>query len=102
MLPSARLPFLNIKTDGARKERHNRELLFFAGMLTHAGIKRLCMHHVKDAGMSYDLPLTYRGKWYDIAYVSPDGEIFMLELMRVGRVFPADWSPEVISRLKPE
>lgn len=87
MLPSANLPFLNVKTDGKAKDRHNREVLFFARLLRAAGIKNLCLHHVDDGGMNRDLPLTFKGKWYDVVYVSPDGEIFMVEIMRVRQLF---------------
>ena len=83
MLPSAKLGFLNVKTDGRKKDRHNRELLFLAQLLLSAGVSDYCLHHVNDAGMNRALPLTLAGKWYDISYVAPDGEIFMLELMRV-------------------
>lgn len=83
MLPSAKLPFLNVKTDGRKKDRHNKEILFLAQLLHGAGITDYCLHHVNDAGMNKNLPLTLAGKWYDIVYVAPDGEVFMLELMRV-------------------
>lgn len=33
--------------------------------------------------MNKALPLSIDGKWYDISYVAPDGEIFMIEIMRV-------------------
>lgn len=83
MLPSSKLPFLNVKTDGRRKDRHNREILFLSQLLQAAGITDYCLHHVNDAGMNRNLPLTLAGKWYDLVYVAPDGEVFMLELMRV-------------------
>lgn len=97
MLPSAKLGFLNVKTDGRKKDRHNREVLFLSQLLQAAGIKDFCMHHVNDAGMNKNLPLTLNGKWYDIAYMAPDGEVFMLEIMRVktarGPATLADGSP---------
>lgn len=82
MLPSAKLPFVNVQTDGKAKNRHNKEILFLSHLLQKAGVKRLCLHHVTDAGMDKSLPLTYQGKWYDVAYVSSDGEVFMIEIMR--------------------
>ena len=83
MLPSAKLPFLNVKTDGRKKDRHNREVLFLAQLLLGSGVTDYCLHHVNDGGMNRNLPLTLAGKWYDVVYVAPDGEVFMLELMRV-------------------
>ena len=83
MLPSSVLPFVNVSTDGRKKDRHNSELLFWSRLLQRAGIKDFCLHHVKDAGMNKALPLSIDGKWYDISYVAPDGEIFMIEIMRV-------------------
>ena len=71
------------ETDGRRKNRHNEEILFLAGLIRDAGISDYCLHHVKDGGMNRDLPLTLNGKWYDIVYTAPDGEIFMIEIMRV-------------------
>lgn len=47
----------------------------------------MCLHHVRDAGMTYDLPLTLDGKWYDISYVAPDGEIFLVEIMRTRKIY---------------
>lgn len=83
MLPSAKIGFLNVPTDGRKKDRHNREILFLARILAAAGVTDYCLHHVRDGGMNKALPLTLAGKWYDICYVAPDGEVFMLELMRV-------------------
>ena len=87
MLPSSVVPFVNIATDGKRKDRHNREILFFSRLLREAGTKKMCLHHVRDAGMNYDLPLTLEGKWYDISYVAPDGEIFLVEIMRTRKIY---------------
>lgn len=83
MLPSSRLPFLQINTDGRTKKRHNEEILFWLHQLGKAGINNVGAHHVDDAGLNRDLPLTLAGKWYDIVYEAPDGEVFMIELMRV-------------------
>lgn len=83
MLPSSKLGFLNVKTDGRRKHRHNEEILFVSRLLQGAGITDYCLHHVNDAGMNKDLPLCLDGKWYDISYIAPDGEVFLIEIMRV-------------------
>lgn len=83
MLPSSFLPFLNVKTDGKKKDRHNREVLIIARLLQASGVKDFCLHHVDDAGMNHALPLSIDGKWYDIAYVAPDGELFLVEVMRL-------------------
>jgi predicted lactoylglutathione lyase len=82
MLPSSRIPFLNVRTDGKAKARHNREILFVLAQLRQAGITDYCLHHIDDAGMDRALPLTLNNKWYDISYVAPDGEIFLIEIMR--------------------
>jgi hypothetical protein len=94
VLPSSRLPFLNVSTDGKAKDRHNREILFFSRMLQAAGTKKICLHHVNDAGMAYDLPLTVGKKWYDIAYVAADGEIFLVEIMRIRQIYNPEKSAE--------
>lgn len=83
MLPSSKLPFLNVPTDGRKKDRHNREVLILARLLQASGVKRFCLHHVAEAGMDKTLPLMLDGRWYDISYVTPDGECFMVEVMRV-------------------
>ena len=83
MLPSSVIPFVNVSTDGKKKDRHNSELLFWSRLLQRAGVKDFCMHHVNDAGMNKNLPLSIDGKWYDISYVAPDGEIFLVEIMRL-------------------
>jgi hypothetical protein len=83
MLPSSSLPFLNVSTDGRKKNRHNREVLLIARLLQASGVKDFCLHHVDDAGMNHALPLAIGDKWYDISYVAPDGEIFLVEVMRL-------------------
>ena len=83
MLPSSSLPFLNVATDGKRKDRHNREVLIIARLLRASGVKEICLHHIDDAGMNHALPLSLDGKWYDIAYEAPDGELFLVEVMRL-------------------
>jgi len=79
--------FLNISTDGKRKDRHNKELLLILRLLQQAGCCHYLLHHVKDAGMTKGLPLQLAGKWYDLSYVSEDGEIFLVEIMRAGQIY---------------
>ena len=83
MLPSSKFPFLNVHTDGKRKDRHNTEVLIIARLLQASGVKEYCLHHIDDAGMNHALPLSLDGKWYDISYVAPDGELFLVEVMRL-------------------
>lgn len=83
MLPSSKLPFLNVTTDGKKKNRHNTEVLIIARLLQASGVKEFCLHHIDDAGMNHALPLAISGKWYDISYVAPDGEVFLIEVMRL-------------------
>ena len=90
MLPSAKLGFLNVSTDGKRKNRHNKELLLLLRLLQQAGCCHYLLHHVKDAGMNKSLPLQLAGKWYDLSYVSEDGEIFLVEIMRAGILYADD------------
>lgn len=91
MLPSSVLPFLNVSTDGKAKDRHNEEVLFFSRLLRAAGVRELCLHHIDEAGMNRDLPLTLAGKWYDLVYVSQDGEVFLIEVMRARKIYtPGD------------
>ena len=94
MLPSAKLGFLNVKTDGRKKTRHNQEILFFLNLLLSAGVKDYCVHHVTEAGMNRSLPLTLAGKWYDISYVAPDGEIFLVEIMRLRKYYDPEYVDE--------
>lgn len=97
MLPSSSLPFLNVSTDGKRKDRHNREVLLIARLLQASGVKDFCLHHIDDAGMNHALPLMLGGRWYDISYVAPDGEVFLVEVMRLkharGPAASVDGSP---------
>lgn len=87
MLPSSKIPFLNIKTDGRHKDRHNREIMHVLGLLKASGITQYCIHHIDDAGLNHDLPLSLKNKWYDISYVAADGEIFLVEVMRTRTTF---------------
>lgn len=83
MLPSHEFGFLNVPTDGRKKDRHNKEILFLAGLLNRAGIAHLNLHHINDVGLDKSLPVKLGRKIYDITYVAPDGELFMIEIMRV-------------------
>lgn len=87
MLPSAKMGFLNVVTDGKKKDRHNKELLFWFEKLLDSGCCHYCLHHINEAGMNKTLPLQYKGRWYDLSYVAEDGEIFLVEIMRAGVIF---------------
>lgn len=103
MLPSSSLPFLNVATDGKKKDRHNREILIISRLLQASGVKKFCLHHIDDGGMDHTLPLAIGGKWYDISYVAPDGEIFLIEVMRLryARGMPATETGEPWQKQKP-
>lgn len=81
-IPSSFLPLLSVNTDGKAKDRHNREVSFVLRALQKAGIKTYSLHHIRDGGVEKSLPLMKAGKWYDISYVSGDGEIILVEVMR--------------------
>lgn len=83
MLPSHHLGFLNVPTDGKRKNRHNQEILFLSRLLKKAGIKYLNLHHINDVDLDKFLPVKIGNKIYDITYIAPDGELFMVEIMRI-------------------
>jgi hypothetical protein len=34
-----------------------------------------------------------RGKWYDIVYVAPDGEVFLVEVMRARKLYHGTPAP---------
>ena len=87
MLPSKTIPFLSVQTDGKAKDRHNREILYILDLLLKSGVKTFCTHHVSEAGSDKRLPMGLNGRWYDISYVSSDGEIIMLEIMRTRSYF---------------
>lgn len=86
-LPSISIPFLSVETDGKAKERHNRELSFVLKALINAGIQTYNLHHINDAGLESSLPLMKDDKWYDLSYVSWDGEIILIEVMRTYHKF---------------
>ncbi len=79
-IPSALLSFLNVTTDGKRKQRHNHEVLFISKLLREEGIKEIRIAHVNEAGMVEELPLKVGKKVYDIGYRQADGEIFLIEI----------------------
>jgi hypothetical protein len=89
--------FLNVSTDGKRKDRHNKEVLLVLKLLQKAGCCHYLLHHVKDAGMTKSLPLQIGNKWYDLSYVSEDGEIFLVEIMRIGEIFVQNDDPRASS-----
>lgn len=41
------------------------------------------VHHIRDGGLSTEIPLFIDGRLYDIGYICPDGEVFLIEVMRV-------------------
>lgn len=41
------------------------------------------VHHIRDGGLSTEIPLFLDGRLYDIGYICPDGEVFLIEVMRV-------------------
>lgn len=52
-------------------------------LLRKDGVKIFNMHHVRDGGLCRELPIALDGKYYDISYLSEDGELFLIEVMRV-------------------
>ena len=91
MLPSKTIPFLSVETDGRAKDRHNREILFVLDLLLKSGVKVFCTHHVNEAMADKRLPMAIGARWYDISYVSSDGEIIMLEIMRTRSYFDPEF-----------
>lgn len=83
-VPSSILPFLNVKTDGGHKDKHNREVMFVLNSLMDSGITRFNLLHINDAGLDGTIPMAYRGHFYDIGYQSLDGCLFLVEVMRIG------------------
>lgn len=83
--PSSSLPFLNVRTDGAHKKRHNDEVMFVIGTLIKNGIKDYNLHHINDANLVKWLPLQKNGKFYDISYINSKGEIILIEVMRLNQ-----------------
>ena len=55
-------------------------------LLRKDGVKIFNMHHVRDGGLCKDLPLMLDGHCYDISYLSDDGELFLIEVMRVSNL----------------
>ena len=52
-------------------------------LLREDGIKIFNLRHVRDGGLEKDLPIALDGHFYDISYISDDGELFLIEVMRV-------------------
>lgn len=82
-VPSAVCPLLNVLTDGRSKARHNREVMRILELLRGDGVQRYNLHHIRDGGLEKDIPLFLDGHLYDIGYICPDGEAFLIEVMRV-------------------
>lgn len=82
-LPSSVCPLLNVLTDGRSKNRHNEEVKRVLGLLRGDGVKLYNVHHIRDGGLSEEITLFYDGRLYDIGYICPDGEVFLIEVMRV-------------------
>lgn len=85
MLPSSRFPFLSIAGDGASRDHHSRLVLFLFGALRAAGVKDVNMDHVFEGGLNGRLPMIYKGKYYDIAFLDEKGEVVLIEVMRTYR-----------------
>jgi len=81
--PSAALPFVNIRTDGKPKLRHANEISFILSLLKLSGVREFRAEHIYDVGYSKEIPTSKNGKVYDIGYKSRDGEIFLIEVMRL-------------------
>lgn len=82
-LPSGVVPLVSVFTDGRSKDRHNREVMRLLHLLREDGIKIFNLRHVRDGGLEKDLPIALDGHFYDISYISDDGELFLIEVMRV-------------------
>lgn len=41
------------------------------------------LHHIDDVGLNKLIPLKIGKKIYDFSYVSRDGEMFLIEVMRI-------------------
>ena len=81
--PSSVVPLLNVRTDGRAKSRHNAEVARVLRLLRADGVKDYRLHHISDGGYDKTLPISLDGKFYDVAYRDTDGEVFLIEVMRV-------------------
>ncbi|MDP2105882.1 MAG: hypothetical protein Q8J76_07795 [Desulfobulbaceae bacterium] len=54
-------------------------------LLKWSGITEFNLHHIQDAGLNKEIPIQRGKKAYDIGYCSQDGELFMIEIMRIGK-----------------
>lgn len=81
--PSSAFPFFSVATDGKHKKRHHEEVLFLIGLLKKQGMQDYNLHHIDDVGLNKLIPLKIGKKIYDFSYVSRDGEIFLIEVMRI-------------------
>ena len=82
-VPSEVVPLVSVFTDGRSKDRHNREVMRLLHLLRGDGIKIFNLRHVRDGGLEKDLPIALDGHFYDISYISEDGELFLIEVMKV-------------------
>lgn len=82
-LPSEVVPLVSVFTDGRSKDRHNREVMRLLHLLRIDGVKIFNVHHVRDGGLEKELPIALDGRFYDLSYLSDDGELFLIEVMRV-------------------
>ena len=82
-LPSEVVPLVSVFTDGRSKDRHNREVMRLLHLLREDGVKIFNVHHVRDGGLEKELPIALDGRFYDLSYLSDDGELFLIEVMRV-------------------
>ena len=82
-LPSVVVPLVSVFTDGRSKDRHDREVMRLLRLLRADGVSNYNIHHVRDGGLTKTLPLSLDGRVYDISFISDDGEVFLIELMRV-------------------
>jgi hypothetical protein len=80
------MSLVSVYTDGCAKSRHNREVVRLLRLLLGDGVQVYNMHHVRDGGLCKDLPLMLDGHCYDISYLSDDGELFLIEVMRVSNL----------------
>lgn len=79
-LPSVYFPFVNVMTNGKRKDTHNSEVQFLQKLLLDAGVSRIRIDHVKELNLDKDLPLTWNGKRFDIAYQNHEGNTVLIEV----------------------
>lgn len=77
------MPGLVVLTDGKAKDRHNREVMRVLALLRADGVQHFALHHIRDGGQDPQVPIALQGKYYDIGYIAEDGEVFLIEVMRL-------------------